>query len=208
MNNPAKKKLSLRGLNNALTVIVVLFAVYIMVIPFWPSIKYRLITSRRPAPVYGTLGQTRADPASPTPTPLPIPQDNRIVIPSSHIDQPIIEGYGLWVIEDGGSWRKNLWVESPKDIGNTVIIGHRFTYKNPEGAFYNLDKVAVGDDIAIYWQGEELLYTVAEIKIVAPEAVEVEAATSDRRLTLYTCTPLVTAENRLVVVAFPKGAAR
>jgi LPXTG-site transpeptidase (sortase) family protein len=191
----------LRVFNDVLTVGVVLCALYLIIIPFVPGLKYRLITSRRPAVVYaGALGESAGSDRS---NPRPIPSDNRIVIPSAYIDQSIVEGSDLGVIEMGGSWRKNFWTASPKDTGNTVIVGHRFTYTQPEGAFYHLDKVRVGDKLAVYWQGEELLYGVTDIREVAPDALYVEQNTPDRTLTLYTCTPLVTAERRLVVVAKP-----
>jgi LPXTG-site transpeptidase (sortase) family protein len=196
------KRDKLRSFNNALTSVVVVAALYSMVIPFMPGLKYRFITSKNPAAPYsGQLATVSGN--KPADKPVELPKANRIVIPSARIDQPIIEGSGLWVIDSGGSWRKNLWVQSPKDVGNTVIVGHRFTYTNPDGAFYHLDKVGVGDKLALYWEGEELLYEVSEIKVVPADAVAVEANTGDRTLTLYTCTPLVTAENRLVVIAKP-----
>jgi LPXTG-site transpeptidase (sortase) family protein len=142
-------------------------------------------------------------PAPADPTTKPIPKDNRIVIPTADIDLPILEGDGVWVIDNGGSLRKNLWVDSPKDIGNTVVIGHRFSYAKPTGGFYYLDKVNLGDKLAIYWQGEELVYVVVDTKIVPNTAVEIEQNTADRTLTLYTCTPIFSSVNRLVVIAKP-----
>jgi sortase A len=49
------------------------------------------------------------------------------------------------------------------------------------------------------------LYKVAEIKTVASTAGEVEAPTDTDQLTLYTCTPLWSAKERLVIVAKPIG---
>jgi LPXTG-site transpeptidase (sortase) family protein len=190
--------MNLRRCNNVLTAVVVGVALYMIVAPMWPWLKWQLAKGR-PAPVYsGELAASVGVKA-----PKPVPDDNRIVIPSARIDQPILEGSNLALIDNGGSWHKPLNTASPKDSGNTVIIGHRFTYTNPEGAFYNLDKVKVGDKLALYWQKEELVYEVTEITTVAPTAVEVERNSTDRRLTLYTCTPLVTASNRLVVIAKP-----
>ena len=195
-----------RRTNNVLTLLIVLFALYVLISPVLPQMKWLLKDKETGAPYAGQLF-TLTSPTSPAPDPEKKPEGNRIVIPSALIDQPIYEGSSIWVIEHGGSWRKNLNTTSPEDFGNTVIIGHRFTYKQPEGAFYHLDKVTVGDKLAIYWNGEELLYTVSEKKVVAAEVVEVEQNTSDRRLTLYTCTPLVTAENRLVITALPDRSA-
>ena len=37
--------------------------------------------------------------------------------------------------------------------------------------------------------------------VVTPNQTAIQAPTNDNRLTLYTCTPLWTARNRLVVIA-------
>lgn len=191
-----------RRLNNILTILVLAGSLYLIVIPVWPKITWLFKDKSVSAPYEGRLhsavsGENHDNPVKPT------PKDNRIVIPSALIDEPIYTGSNIWVIENGGSWLKNLNVTSPKEQGNTVIVGHRFTYRDPEGAFYNLDKVSVGDLLAVYWGGEELLYTVTETKVVPATALEIESNTSDRQLTLYTCTPLVTAQNRLVIIAKP-----
>jgi len=184
-----------KKINHVLSLVVVALGCYMVIMPFWPSIRYSLITSRQDPVVYGENEDS---------VQRNLPTDNRIVIPAAHIDQPIIEGSELSVIDQGGAWRKSTWVDSPESIGNTVIVGHRFTYANPEGAFYHLDKVQIGDVVFVYWEGEELIYQVGEIQTVAPSEIEVEQDTSDRRLTLYTCTPLVTADKRLVIVAYPQ----
>jgi LPXTG-site transpeptidase (sortase) family protein len=59
-------------------------------------------------------------------------------------------------------------------VGNTVIAGHRFTYTNPHGILYYLDKVQVGDDIGVYWDNTRYLYKVSEVKVVEPTAVQIE----------------------------------
>ena len=82
-----------------------------------------------------------------------------------------------------------------------VIVGHRFTYSpSVKDSFYSLDKVALGDDLIVYWKGVRYHYIVNEIKIVDPSAIEIEAATDDNRLTLYTCTPLWSSSHRLVII--------
>lgn len=188
-----------RQFNNLLTAVVVSGALYLVAIPYWPRITWVFKDKSAAAPYAGNL----RSPTVKTGEIKPLPPDNRIVIPSALINQPILEGNGIWAIDNGGSWRKNLNTDTPKESGNTVIVAHRFTYARPESGFYNLDKVRVGDRLAIYWEGEELLYEVTETKTVTRYQVEIEQNTSDRTLTLYTCTPVVTAENRLVVVAKP-----
>lgn len=191
-----------RKINHFITLVVVVFALYIVAMPYWPRISWYFMDKTNPAPYVGRLrsgtektGDTK-----------PVPSDNRIVIPSALIDQPILEGGGLWVVDGGGSWRKNINTSSPLETGNTVIIAHRFTYSRPTDGFYYLDKVRVGDKLALYWEGTELLYEVTETKTVPETAIEIEQNTTNRTLTLYTCTPVLTAENRLVVIAKPMEA--
>jgi sortase A len=124
---------------------------------------------------------------------------NRLVIPTMLLNAPINEGTqtaalskGLWRIPSSST---------PNKGGNTVIAGHRFTYTNPEGAFYNLDKVRVGDEIGVFWQSNRYLYTVTDTEVVPPTDVSIQSPSSNSELTLYTCTPLWLPKNRLVVIA-------
>ena len=192
-------------INNLLTIFVLAFALYLLIVPALPQISWLFRDKSTGAPYVGVLSQaTERSSRNPQST----PADNRIVIPSALIDEPIYFGSDISVIDDGGSWLKEINTRSPKEDGNTVIVGHRFTYQKPEGAFYHLDKVNQGDELALYWQGEELLYKIVEKKVVPADAVEVEGNSSGRKLTLYTCTPLITAENRLVLIAGPLGESR
>lgn len=128
-----------------------------------------------------------------------IPDENTIVIPRLRMQQPILDG------PDFGTLAKGLWhrpqTATPDQPGNTVIVGHRFTYTEPNGPFYHLDKVQQGDKIIVYWNQKKHVYTVEKTFVVPAAAVEVEEQTGGPRLTLYTCTPLLTAKDRLVVQA-------
>lgn len=189
-----------RKFNNLATIVVVVFALYIALLPYLPSLLFKYKQQHTdPSPYNHRL----VKPDNPTKPIKPIPKDNRIVIPSALIDQPIYEGNNIGVINKGGVWHKKIRGTSPADPGNTVIIGHRWTYTTPYGPFYDLDKIHVGDVIAVYWEGKELQYKVAETTIVPPTAIYIENNTTDRTLTLYTCTPLLTASDRLVIVAKP-----
>ncbi|MBN1618549.1 class E sortase [Candidatus Dojkabacteria bacterium] len=128
---------------------------------------------------------------------------NKIYIPVIGLDANIVEGQ----TEDAlllGAWRRPN-SSTPDKGGNTVITGHRFQYLPPNNlTFYHLDKVQVGDEIVIFWEGKRYEYIVIETKVVEPTDTYVEDQTEEPRLTLYTCTPLFTANQRLVVVAEPK----
>ena len=90
----------------------------------------------------------------------------------------------------------------PGERGNTVIFGHRFHRLPPNtDTFYNLDKVVVGDKVLVSQREETLSYTVVQKEIVGKYDEFLLAASGDYRLTLITCTPLWTSDERLVIVA-------
>jgi LPXTG-site transpeptidase (sortase) family protein len=127
------------------------------------------------------------------------PSDNRLVIPGMLLDTGIHEGRDMTALRNGPWHRPNS--STPDKGGNTVIAAHRFTYTEPKGSFYYLDKVNVGDEIGVFWQGRRYLYKVTETKTVPATAVGIESPTKDARLTLYTCTPLWMPKDRLVITA-------
>ena len=101
---------------------------------------------------------------------------------------------------------KGIWhpdnTSTPDRSGNTILSGHRFTYGGP-AVLYHLDKVQVGDGITVFWDKQQYDYKVTSVQTVPPSATNVLAPTTESQLTIYTCTPLVTAKNRLVVIAKP-----
>jgi len=124
---------------------------------------------------------------------------NRLIIPKIGVNSPIVEGpndsallKGAWRIPD---------TSTPDAGGNTVITGHRFRFLPPNNTtFYLLDKIGVGDKIKVVWNEKEYHYQVVETKIVNPDQAEIMASTEDTTITLYTCTPLFTTQQRLVVI--------
>jgi LPXTG-site transpeptidase (sortase) family protein len=127
---------------------------------------------------------------------------NSLIMPSALFDQAVFDGPDLRTL------RKGVWhrpaSSSPDKGGNTVFAAHRFTYSNPQGAFYHLDKVSVGDAIGVTWEGKLYRYRVSEVRVVGPNETSIEAPTATPQLTLYTCTPLALPKNRLVVIAKPE----
>lgn len=181
---------TLRRFNNLLTAVVVGFALYIILMPFIPAFTWWAAHEApgisRPASV-ALPGSGRNFPAAPT-----------LVVPALAMSELIYEGPG----ED--TLGKGIWhlpdTSSPDKAGNTVLAAHRHTTSGP-GVFYHLNKLKTGDDIYMYWQERRFHYTVQKTEVVPATAVEVQAPTADARLTLYTCTPLWTFTDRLVVVA-------
>jgi sortase A len=129
---------------------------------------------------------------------LPDPPNKRLLIPSMQLDAEVFEGASANTLTKG-VWRRPR-TSTPDKGGNTVLIAHRFDYNGP-AVFYHLDVLKNGDKFAVFWNGSEYDYQVSQVKIVEPTAIEIEDATAEPTLTLYTCTPMWTAKQRLVVVA-------
>lgn len=120
-------------------------------------------------------------------------------IDSANIAGKLYEGEDAFTM-DKGFWHYPLSV-LPGQQGNFVVIGHRFDKIPPRtDTFYNLDKVAVGDRIKIKIDMEDYTYIVSETKIVEKTAVSVLKNSTDYRITIITCHPLWTSDQRLVVV--------
>lgn len=165
--------------------IVIALCLYIILAPFWPQAVYR--AEKAPPLVVSEEKGTKEV----------IPKDNTLVIPSMKLQQTIHEG-GKWALNKG------IWhtpkTGSPESGGNMVLSGHRFTYGGP-AVLYHMDKVKKGDKIIIYWQQKKYEYTVRNILVVPPTRSEIQNQTEEPLLTIYTCTPLITAKNRLVIQA-------
>lgn len=128
----------------------------------------------------------------------PAPNDDRLIIPEIGVDSKIVEGEDIGILSQGEAWRRPL-TSTPSEGGNTVIVGHRF-FGQGKNTFYHLNKLRKDDIVIIYWKGREYDYEVTEVFETVPENIEVESATSESMLTLYTCSGL-SAEKRFIVKA-------
>lgn len=190
-------------LNQFLSVILLCLATYIILSPFYAEFGYTLYQIQHRGDQTNVVNSPNAS-GSATMSEFvfskgSIPKTNNIVIPKIGVDTPILEGKSAQVLNNG-LWRRPK-TSSPDLGGNTVITGHRFMYSTGNKTFYHLDKLAIGDPITVYWKGKAYGYRVTSQKVVAPTEISIEEPTTDERLTLYTCTPLWTSKNRLVVTA-------
>jgi sortase A len=118
-------------------------------------------------------------------------------IPKVNLSMVVVEGVGVEDLKLGPGHYPGTPL--PGEPGNVVISGHRTTYLHP---FYNVNELAVGDPITLTSpDGTRNIYLVSEVEVVEPTAVEVVSNTPDDRLTLTTCNPRYSAEQRLIVVA-------
>lgn len=184
---------NLRHFNNFLSIVVAALALYIILVPYLPDIGW-WIGHNTPLKTGNAVVvlQTSDDKKETR------PKTDKVLIPSINLDKQLYSGptqrdlsLGPWLMPRVGA---------PDKGGNTVIAGHRFTYSGPD-VFYHLDKIKTGDKITIYWQGERYDWEVTHTKVVPATEVSVQQNTKDTRLTLITCTPLLTAKDRLIVIA-------
>ena len=202
-----KKKQS-KGLK-ALVFFVELLAVslvlYLVALPFYPGLKHRstiqeykqlpeaeerVIIKEQVAEFKSSLPENKFD-VSP----------NRVIIPKIGVNAPIVvtdnADYGL----SQGAWLVPN-TSTPDKGGNTVITGHRFKYLPPHNlTFYLFDKLETGDLVSIVWKEEDYLYRIKEVKIVDDTEVSIQDPTNEPTLTMFTCHPIYSTEQRLVVIS-------
>jgi sortase A len=182
------KRPSLRQVNHGFSLVVMALALYLLLAPLWPQASLKL---QKDPPLVTAEKQGREV----------IPKQNTLVIPRLKLQQQIYESPTGYPALNKGVWRHPGG--RPGQGKNTVLIGHRFTYGGP-AVFYHLDKVKPGDKLVLYWKQKKYTYQVEKSFVVPPSATEIQKVEVGReRLTIYTCTPLITAKNRLVIQAKP-----
>ena len=195
----------LHTINLLLAAGCVIVGLYLAISPVIPIITFAIKAKRTPvsAPYGGRLANILAPqndtPPSDTPAAAAPPTSNQLVIPSIFFNETILEGDTI-ATADRGAWRRPA-SSTPDAGGNTVIVGHRWTYRAARDIFFHLDKVKVGDSLAVYWQQNEYIYKVTSIQVVEPHEIWVEEQTDIPSLTLYTCTPVWSSKHRLVIRA-------
>jgi sortase A len=133
----------------------------------------------------------------------------RIEIPKIDASYVMVKGTDTSDLESG----PGIYPETnfPGLAGTTAIAGHRTTYLAP---FRNINLLHPGNHILLNMPYAHFTYTVIGSRVVLP--TDVSAAVSNAgytRLVLSACTPLFSAEKRLLVYArltktVPVGAAR
>jgi sortase A len=184
-------KPTLRQFNNGLSALVLILSAYIFLMPVLPAATW---WTKHEAPLISKPATIKTPPPQAPDT----PPDHSLVIPSLAMQEIIHEG------PNEATLSKGVWKlprsSTPDKGGNTVMAGHRYTYSG-SGVFYHLDKVKDHDLIYVYWGGKRYTYDVDNVEEVPPTDVSVEAPSQDSILTVYTCTPLWSFKDRLVIQA-------
>lgn len=137
----------------------------------------------------------------------------KLIIPKINVNVPAVYGVGydhnsqMKAMEKGVAHFAIPGANAvPGQIGNTVLSGHSsndlFDPGDYKFIFAQLDKLQTGDTIYVNYNSVRYTYTITKKEVVKPTEVnKLTYATDKPILTLITCTPLGTAEKRLLVTA-------
>ncbi len=198
------KRNTLKALVLMLELLAVGLIIYLIALPFYPAAKYKLVyenaegfpeaqdvekAKEKVAEFKGAFPETEYA-VSP----------NRLIIAKIGVNAPIVETesaeYGLHL----GAWHIPE-SSTPDKGGNTVITGHRFKYLPPNNlTFYLFHKLEVGDIVSVIWHEKDYFYKIKEIKIVDKTDFSILEPSEEPIITLFTCHPIYSTENRLVVI--------
>ncbi len=137
----------------------------------------------------------------------------KLIIPKINVDVPVIYDIGNDYNTQMAAMAKGVAQfaipgasSHPGQIGNTVIAGHSsndlFDTGDYKFIFAQLDKLNVGDTIYANYNSVRYTYIVTKKQVVDPNDVSsLVYPTTKPILTLLTCTPVGTSQNRLLVTA-------
>lgn len=159
-----------------------------------PAVDPALATAALPPPPPPPL----PDPA-PLPNPsarVPLVEVGHIAIPKIGVDQAIREGVEQMVIDAGvAHWPGTA---SPGGWGNVVLAGHRSSHTEP---FRRNGELAPGDVIVLSDATGSYTYHVTNVQVVANTALWIVDQHPGRTLTIFTCHPIGSSAQRLIVQA-------
>lgn len=144
------------------------------------------------------------DPTLPTPEAAPDPAERRpisvmgrIAIPTIGLSADLRDQITQESIDLGPShWPGTA---APGGFGNVVIGGHRTLHTAP---FHDVGELHPGDPIVLTdTAGREFTYRVTETLVVQPDAMWIVDQTPGHTLTIFTCHPIGSAAQRLVIRA-------
>lgn len=204
-----KDKKKLANILNLLGNIIILLSFLFLFFTFGPAATEEVKYQARQ--VLDIEYSVDAKPGSKIKNLTPPNKDFSIVIPKIGAVAPVIanvdpinpENY-LSALRRGVAHAANT--SMPGEFGNTYIFAHSTDSFYNVGAynavFYLLGKLTKGDEIYLYYKGEEYIYIVSDKKVVAPEDVKYLGKQGNwNTLTLQTCYPPGTTLKRLVVIA-------
>lgn len=135
---------------------------------------------------------------------------NRLYVPQINVDVAVVEGTDASVLEKG-AWHRQPQNGDPDKGGNFVLSAHRFNLgltpqqTRATSPFFHIGDVQDGDQLFVDWNGKRFAYKVTKKYSVPNNATQIEATSTDAKLTLYSCDWRGEAAGRYVVEAKPIG---
>ena len=196
-------KKAIKALAVLLELLAVSLIIYLIFAPVYPIVKYYFQNRLAPAngQVFASAAATIRLANEIIKQPPKNEYANRLVIAKIGVNAPIIKSLNADYALSRGIWLSAA-NSSPGENGNAVMSGHRFKYLPPNNlTLYLLDKLKKGDIISAYWNKKVFHYQVTESKIVEPTNLSILEQTKKPIITLYTCEPVFSQKNSLVVIA-------
>lgn len=144
---------------------------------------------------------------------IPVSEEPRLIIPKINVDVPVVyntkpdQASQMKAMEAGVAWFGIPGANSrPGQIGNTVLAGHSsndlFDTGDYKFIFVRLEQLSKGDTFYANYQGTRYTYSIVRKEVVSPTDVHKLIYPTDKPImTLITCVPIGTAQNRLLVTA-------
>ncbi len=134
-----------------------------------------------------------------------LPTEWTLVIPKINVRWKIVDGNDTDKALLAGFWHYPN-TTYPDEVGNLVILGHRWVYKYPDPrTLYALDKLQKGDEIVIYYKQREYKYKTTDMFTIKPDDFSTLGGSNKPILTLVTSHPIgsgaVWAKERLILKA-------
>lgn len=121
----------------------------------------------------------------------------RILIPKLDVDAVAVEGVTLKALRAGAGHYPDTPL--PGEPGNVAFAGHRTTFGKP---FADIDRLKLGDQVVLATPVGRYTYEVTKLPwVTGPDDWSVVEAMPGSMLTLTTCHPRGSAEQRLIVRA-------
>ncbi len=164
------------------------------------------------APGPGASGPGASGPGAPVAAPAPVELGQGLAVMriprlgEGWNDSPpvVVEGVSVEDLKKGPGHMPGTAL--PGEVGNVVLSGHRTTYGAP---FNRFDELQPGDAVVVETRDTWFTYRITGSEIVAPDAIEVtypvpgepDATPTRKLLTMTTCHPKYSAQQRLIVSA-------